>query len=118
MIEYLLLLFGLIRAATRGRAALVAENLVLRQQVAVLTRPTRQRARLRPRDRLFWVLVRAVWRGWRRHLVVVRPDTVIRWHRQAWRLCWRWRSRAALGRPRLSAELQALIATMDRENPT
>ena len=78
MLEYLLLLVGLVRASRRSRSDLVAENLVLRQQLAILTRPTRKRPPLRVRDRLFWVVVRAVRRDWRRHLVVVRPETVIR----------------------------------------
>jgi len=58
MLEYLLLFLGLIRAAVRDREALVAENLLLRHQLAVLTRPTRKRPRLRTRDKLFWVVVR------------------------------------------------------------
>src|SRR5881227_815556 len=93
------------------------EYLLLRHQLGVLTRPTRRRPRLRVRDKLFWVVVRALRRDWRRHLVVVRPESVIRWHRQAWRLFWRWRSRRPLGRPRLSAEVRELIATMAQENP-
>src|SRR5919202_1574101 len=117
MLEYLQLLLGLIRATVRHREALVAENLLLRHQLAVLTRPTRRRPGLRPRDKLFWVIVRALCRDWRRHLVVVRPESIIRWHRQAWRLFWRWRSRGPLGRPRLSAEVRELIATMARDNP-
>src|ERR687885_646364 len=117
MLEYLLLLLGFIRAAVRDRDVLVAENLLLRHQLAVLTRPTRKRPRLRARDKLFWVVVRALCRDWRQHLVVVRPESVIRWHRQAWRLFWRWRSRGPIGRPRLSAEVRELIATMARDNP-
>ena len=93
------------------------ENLLLRHQLAVLTRPTRKRPRLRRRDKLFWVLARRLRRRWRRHLVLVRPETVIRWHRQGWRLFWRWRSRPRLGGPRLSAEVRELIATMARDNP-
>ena len=114
MLEYLLLLLSLIRATVRDHDALVAEHLLLRQQLAVLTRPTRKRPRLRARDKLFWVVVRALCRDWRQHLVVVRPESVIRWHRQAWRLFWRWRSREPLGRPRLSAEVRELIATPAR----
>jgi putative transposase len=117
MLEYLLLLFSLIHATVRGRDALIAENLLLRHQLAVLTRLTRKRPRLRTRDKLFWVVVRALRCDWRRHLVVVRPESVIRWHRQAWRLVWRWRSRGPIGRPRLSAEVRELIATMARDNP-
>src|ERR671928_22424 len=117
MLEYLLLLLSFIRAAVRDRDALVAENLLLRHQLAVLTRPTRKRPRLRTRDKLVWVVVRALRHDWRRHLVIVRPESVIRWHRQAWRLFWRWRSRGPIGRPRLSAEIRELIATMAHNNP-
>ena len=60
MLEYLLLLLSLLGSAVRDRDALVAENLLLRHQLAVLTRPTRKRPRLRARDKLFWVVVRAV----------------------------------------------------------
>src|SRR5947209_10056330 len=117
MLEYLLLLLSLLGSAVRDREVLVAENLLLRHQLTVLTRPTRKRPRLRARDKLFWVAVRALRRDWRRHLVVVRPESVIRWHRQAWRLFWRWRCRGPIGRPRLSAEVRELIATMAQENP-
>src|SRR5436190_12844133 len=117
MLEYLLLLLSLIRSAVRDREALIAENLLLRHQLTVLTRPTRTRPRLRTRDKLFWVVVRALRRDWRRHLVVVRPESVIRWHRQAWRLVWRWRSRGPIGRPRLSAEVRELTAGMAPDNP-
>ena len=86
MLEYLLLLFSLMRATVRDREALVTENLLLRHQLGVLTRPTRKRPRLRARDKLFWVVIRALCRDWRRHLVVVQPESVIRWHRQVWRL--------------------------------
>jgi putative transposase len=117
MLELLALAYALLRAALRERAGLVAEDVVLRHQLGVLTRPTRQRPRLRARDKLLWVLIRWLWRDWREHLVLVRPATVIGWHRQGWRLVWRWKSRARGGRPRLSAEVRALVATMARENP-
>ena len=94
------------------------ENLLLRHQLAVLTRPTRRRrVRFGSFDRLLWVLVRRLRRDWRHHLVVVTPDTVIRWHRAGWRLYWRWRSRSRGGRPRLTPEVQELIARMSRDNP-
>jgi hypothetical protein len=95
MLEYLLLLLSLARSAVRDREALVAENLLRRHQLAVLTRPTRKRPRLRARDKLFWVVVRALRGDWRRHLALVRPESVIRWHRQAWRS----RGPIGLGRP-------------------
>jgi transposase InsO family protein len=68
-------------------------------------------------DRLLWVLVRRRRRDWRRHLVVVTPETVIRWHRAGWRLSWRWRSRSRGGRPRLSIEVGELIGRLSREHP-
>jgi putative transposase len=117
MFEYLRLLVSLLRTVLCSRADLIAENLLLRQQLTVLTRPTRKRPRLRSRDKLFRVVIRALRRGWRQHLVLVRPDTVVRWHHQTWKLFWRWRSSGRLGRPRLSPEVQELIARMARENP-
>src|SRR5262245_52218541 len=117
MLAYTLLLVAFARAAGNDRAELVAENLVLRQQLAVLTRPTRKRPRLRRGDRVFWVLIRLLWQRWGQHLAVVRPETVIRWHRQGWRRFWRWKSRARFGRPRLSAEVRELIAAIARDNP-
>jgi transposase InsO family protein len=119
MLEWIDLLLAAVRAAGRQRGDLITENLLLRHQLAVLTRPTRRRPRVRFRrlDKLLWVLVRRVRRDWRRHLVVVTPDTVVRWPRAGWRVYWRWRSRAPVGRPRLSAEVRALIARMSQENP-
>ncbi len=117
MLEYLILLLGLLRAMLRSRTDLVAENLLLRQQLTVLSRPTRKRPRLRTWDKLFWVLIRALRRDWRQHLVLVRPDTVVRWQRHAWKVFWRWRSRGPLGRPHLSADVRELIARIARENP-
>src|SRR5216683_4127963 len=118
MIEYLLLLLSLLRSAVRDRDALVAENLLLRHQLAVLTRPTRSRphARLRIWDKLLWVLARRWCAGWRSHLTFVTPDTVVRWHRQGWRLFWRWKSHSRGGRPHLSPQIQELIATMSGDN--
>jgi transposase InsO family protein len=85
--------------------------------VLVLTRPTRRRPCLRARDKLLWLVARRVCCEWRRHLLVVRPETVVGWHRRGWRLVWWWRSRRPLGRPRLSPEVRALLATMARDNP-
>jgi len=117
VLDFLLLVLAILRAACRQRSELVTENLLLRHQLAVLTRPTRRRrARFHRLDKLLWVLVRRLRRDWRRHLVVVAPDAVVRWHRAGWRLYWRWRSRSPGGRPRLSPEVQQLIARLSREN--
>ena len=118
MLGFLRLSLTLLPVAVRDRGDLVAENVLLRQQLAVLTRATGPRPRFRTRDKLFWVLIRAVWRDWRRHLLLVRPATVVGWRRQGWALFRGGRSRGRPGRPRLDAEVRELIARMARENPT
>jgi len=118
-LELLWLVLTAALAWLRPRRDLVAENLLLRHQLAVLTRPTRTRprARLLIWDKLLWVLARRFCAGWREHLAIVTPDTVARWHRQGWRLFWRWESRPRGGRPQLSPEVRDLIVTLSRENP-
>jgi putative transposase len=101
MLEYLLLLVCLFRAVFCSRTNLVAENLLLRQQLTVLSRPIRTRPRLHFRDKLSGLVIRALRRDWREYLVPARPNTVVRWHRETWKLLWRWRSCGWLGRPRL-----------------
>jgi transposase InsO family protein len=116
VLEWLWLLLGTLRVLLRDRHALLVENLLLRQQLAVALRAN-PRPRLRRRDRLFWTVVRRVCAEWRRHLVLVRPETVLRWHRRGWRLFWWWRSRRPMGRPRVPAEVRDLIGRMSRDNP-
>ncbi len=107
-----------IRAILRDRAELVAENLALRQQLAVLSEQKR-RPRLRKRDRIFWVWLSKFWTRWRSVLLIVQPDTVVRWHHQGFKLFWRWKSRRGkVGRPRVDAEIRKLIRRMSFENPT
>ncbi len=101
----------------RNQTELAAENLALRQQLAVLTERKR-RPRLRSRDRIFWVWLSRLWAGWRSVLMIVQPDTVVGWHRQGFRLYWRWKSRAKPGRPKIAAEIRNLIRRMSRENPS
>jgi hypothetical protein len=98
-----------------GRSRLIAENLALRQQLSVL-RLSGKRPRLRKRDRIFLVWLSKLWKDWRSCLVIVQPDTVIRWHHQGFKLCWRWKSRNT-GRPRIDPEIRKLIQRMSRENP-
>ena len=98
------------------RAALHTEILALRQQVAVLKRK-RPRPLLRKTDRVFWVILSCLWPGWRHALVIVRPETVIGWHRKAFRLFWTWKSRRGKpGRPPVSREIRDLVRRMSREN--
>ena len=74
--------------------------------------------RLRVHDRIFWILLRRFWSQWKDVLVIVKPDTVVGWHRAGFRWYWRWRSRRHGGRPRISQEIRALIRRLARENPT
>ena len=93
------------------------EILALRQQLAVLNR-TVHRPKLRRRDRFFWVVLSTLWSKWREVLVIVKPETVINWHRQGFRLYWKWKSRARrVGRPKIAVEIRELIRRMSRENP-
>src|SRR6266704_2202225 len=118
VLELVWLLFTIVVAWLRPRQDLVLETLLLRHQLAVLTRPTRTRSRTRLHtwDKLLWVLARRFYAGWRERLSIVTPETVVRWHRQGWRLFWRWKSRSHGGRPHLSSEIRDLIATMSRDN--
>ena len=106
-----------IRGILRNRAELAAENLALRQQLAVLQQKSK-RPRLRKRDRIFWTWLARFWSNWRSVLVIVQPDTVVRWHHQGFKLYWRWKSRGRPGRPRIDAEIRKLIKRMSRDNPT
>jgi transposase InsO family protein len=103
----------------RTRRNLLLENLVLRQQLTVLKRK-RPRPRIAALDKLFWVLARRFWSGWKQALIVVTPDTVIRWHRAGFALYWRAISRArrVFGRKTISKEVRDLIFRMVKENPT
>ena len=100
-----------------GHRVVVLENLALRQQLAVLTR-TVKRPQLRSTDRLFWILLAKGWRDWRSALVVVQPDTVVRWHRQWLRRHWtRLSRRGRQGCPTTSSAIRALVSTMTTANP-
>ena len=98
------------------RAALHTEILALRQQVSVLKRQW-PRPSLRKADRVFWVILSCLWPGWRHALVIVRPETVIGWHRKGFRLFWTWKwRRGKPGRPPVSREIRYLVRRMSREN--
>ncbi len=110
-------LYQLLRDLLVPRLVLVTENLALRQQLLVPHRSS-NRPRLRHRDRLFWVALSQLWREWRSILVIVKPETVIKWHRQGFKCYWRWKSRSGrVGRPKIDQEIRDLISRMSRENP-
>jgi len=91
-----------------ARAVVAAENLLLRHQLIVLRR-SRPRPRLRRLDRWLIATLATRTRSLLESVIVVRPSTVLRWHRAGWRLWWRWRSSRRVGRPPIDAELRALI---------
>ena len=116
MVSLVRLAFGTLGAFLRSRSALVAENLALRHQLGVLLRSKPAQLHLTSWDRALWAFVFHRLPAWRQSLVIVRPETVIAWHRQAFRLFWRRKSEA--GRPRALAEVRRLIRQMATENPT
>jgi putative transposase len=116
MSVFLALLLTL-RSWTRSRAVLQLEVLALRHQLQVLQRTRSRRLRLATTDCWLWMWLARVWTDWRRTLVIVKPETVIAWHRSGFRLYWRWRSRRRTGRPLVLADVRILIRTMSQMNP-
>ena len=119
MFSLLFLWIGALIRLFRNRGNLVLENLVLRQQLAVLKR-RHPRPNLGLFDKLFWVVVRRFWSEWKQALIVVTPETVVRWHRTGFSMYWRLisRARAQVGRRRTPKEIRELIFRMVAENPT
>jgi hypothetical protein len=119
MLHLLSLMVVLFTRFFRSRRNLLLEILALRQQLAVLKR-RRPQARFAPFEKLFWVALRWLWAGWRRALILVQPETVVRWHRAGFGLYWTWlsRHRFRAGRKCVSRELHELIFRMVAENST
>src|SRR5215470_4160822 len=119
MLHAIRLLLASLFCFFRTRRSLLLENLALRQQLAVLKR-RHPRPRLAAVDRLFWVLARRFWSGWKQALIMVSPETVVRWHRSGFALYWRAISRASrmIGGKTISKEIRGLIFRMVAENPT
>src|SRR5689334_21923593 len=118
MMSVLLAMLAYLRAFVIARHRLGMEAVALRQQLVVYKRK-QPRPKLNRFDRLFWVVVGQVWANWSESFIVVKPETVVAWHRAGYRLFWKWRSRRQqLGRPKVSKEVRDLIRRMKRENPT
>jgi len=112
------LLAATLSSLLKSRASLQLENLALRHQIGILQRSAVKRAKLTTADRVLWVWLSRVWAGWRSALVIVKPETVIAWHRQGFRLFWTWKvRRGQAGRPTVSRVVRELIRQMSRENP-
>ena len=116
MTDLFKLILGILVSRFKARATLEAENLVLRQQVNVLRRRTPKRPHLNNTDRFLFVWLYRWFPSVLEVIAIVRPETIIRWHRAGFRAYWRWRSRNRAGRPKVSAELRALIGEMSRAN--
>ena len=116
MVRWLAILVRTLRSTIRTQRELALENLALRQQVAVW-KVRQPRPQLTATDRLFWVVLSRLWKNWRSSLQVVRPETVVRWHRQGFRRYWAWKSRHRRGRPAIGTEVRDLIRRMSRANP-
>ena len=100
-----------------SRAVLAAENAMLRQQLIVLQRSVK-RPQFRKRDRVCLSWLSKLWSGWRSALLIVQPESATRWHRQGFKLYWRWKSRKKPGRPTVDRKIRDLIRRMSRGNPT
>ena len=119
MFDLLGLCFGLLLRLFHCRESLLIENLALRQQLAVFKRK-HSRPRLAAIDKLFWVALRGFWSSWKKPLIVVTPDTVVRWHYAGFQYYWRLLSRARkqLGTRPVSKEIREAIFKIVAENPT
>jgi putative transposase len=117
MLPLLYVLLATARSSLNSRRELALENLALRQQLAIVQRKTK-RPKLSNADRAFWVALCRLWPGWHNTLLIVKPETVIGWHRKGFKLYWTWKSRIRRGRPPIDSQIRTLIRRMARENPT
>jgi putative transposase len=109
-------LLALVGSRFQTCAAQQAEIAALRHQIAVLQRCAPRRLRLKQSDRILWILLSWFWPDWRHWLHVVRPGTVVRWHRSAFARYWTWKSRRRPGRLRVAAAIRDLIQQMCQAN--
>ena len=111
-------LFASVGAWFKTSAELRLENLALRQQLGVLRRAAPKRLRLTQADRAFWVWMKRMWARWDQVLIIVKPDTVLAWHRKGFGLFWTWHVRRGKpGRPGIPHEIRDLIRIISRNNP-
>jgi putative transposase len=114
--RWITLLLALINTLLTDRSRLALENVALRQQITVLKRSVK-RAKINDSDRVFWILMRRLLDSWRDTLLIVKPETVIKWHRKGWKYFWHRKSRrGSPGRPKIDPEVIELIRRMSRDN--
>ena len=117
MIALFCLFLALFASPFKSKSRLEAENAALRHQLIILRRKVRGRVRLTNGDRLFFIQLYRWFPSVLKAITIVRPETLVRWHRAGFRLYWRWKSRSLGGRPKIAADLRALIRQMSAENP-
>jgi transposase InsO family protein len=117
MIGLLRFVLGILASPFKSKSRLEAENSVLRHQLIVLRRKTRGRPRLTNNDRWFFIQLYRWFPSILQVLTIIRPETLVRWHRAGFRCYWRWKSRPLGGRPQIETELRVLIRRMSVENP-
>src|SRR5207302_7538062 len=119
MFHFVGLRFGMLDRLFGGRRSLLLENVALRQQLLALKR-RHPRPSLGLFDKLFWVIARRVWLAWKQSLIIVTPETVVRWHRAGFRMYWKLisRVRREVGRRPTPREVRELICRMVADNPT
>ena len=117
MQNILISVLSVLLGGLRSRLALHTEILALRHQIIVLKRSVPNRPKLRPWDRLLWIWLLRFWSQWRSALVIVKPETVLAWHRKGFRLFWTWKCRRGKpGRPGISKDVRELIRIMSKNN--
>src|SRR6202166_4440751 len=117
MIGLLCFVLAVLASPFKSKLRLEAENAVLRHQLNVVRRRLPGRVRLTNHDRWFLIQLYRWFPSILHVLTVIRPETLVRWHRAGFRCYWRWKARPLGGRPRIDAELRALIRRMSMENP-
>ena len=117
MIALFCLFLALFASPFKSKSRLEAENAALRHQLIILRRKVRGRVRLTNGDRLFFIKLYRWFPSVLKAITIVRPETLVRWHRAGFRLYWHWKSRSLGGRPKIAADLRALIRQMSAENP-
>jgi hypothetical protein len=117
MIRLLFFVLAVLAAPIKSKMRLEAENAVLRHQLIILRRRLEGRVRLTNNDRWFLIVLYRWFPSILRILTIIRPETLVRWHRSGFRCYWRWKSRSLGGRPPIEARLRALIRQMSMDNP-
>jgi hypothetical protein len=117
MVALICFVLAVLASPFKSKSRLEAENAALRHQLIVLRRKMPDRPRLTNNDRWFFIQIYRWFPSILQVLTIIRPETLVRWHRAGFRCYWRWKSLRREGRPQIETELRALIRRMSIENP-